>query len=69
MRKLHLTRKSANGVYRLTLDQYSENIQWQQKTSFPGLGSGFHTIHISVLGEKQSASSGTYIDVDAFKVY
>lgn len=58
-----------DGVYRLTLDQYSENIQWQQKTSFPGLGSGVHTIHISVLGEKQSASSGTYIDVDAFKVY
>ncbi|MFN8007377.1 MAG: fibronectin type III domain-containing protein [Terriglobia bacterium] len=40
----------------------------QQTTTYPSLGSGIHTIHVEVTGTKNASSTGTLIDIDAFKV-
>jgi len=57
-----------DGVDKGTIDLYSGPSQFQQGTTYSGLGSTIHTIHIAATGQKNGASNGYYIDVDAFKV-
>jgi len=53
---------------RTAIDQYSESIEWQQRTVFSGLASGPHTIEVRVMKERNPRSSGYYVDVDALVV-
>lgn len=51
-----------------SIDEYSKEIEWQQRSVFGGLAPGPHTIEVRVGKEKNGASSGLYVDVDAFVV-
>jgi hypothetical protein len=50
------------------IDQYSESIEWQQRTVFSGLAPGPHTIEVRVLKERNPGSSDYYVDLDGFVV-
>jgi len=49
------------------LDLYAPKTQWQARSTFTA-PQGQHTIEIRVAGRKSAASSGTFVDVDAFIV-
>lgn len=49
------------------IDLYSATTQWQRSMSW-GLSLGYHTIFIGVSGQKNPASSDTYVDIDKFVV-
>jgi hypothetical protein len=49
------------------IDLYSATTQWQKSVSW-GLAPGYHTVFIGVSGQKNPASSDTYVDVDKFVV-
>lgn len=57
-----------DGVHKTTLDLYSPKSEWQSVTVFK-LGAGRHRAVITVLPDKNPASSGQFIDVDAFEVH
>ena len=57
-----------DGVDKGVLDLYSATLLLQQTTTYSGLGSGIHTIHIEVTGTKNPSSSDVMVDVDAFRV-
>lgn len=46
------------------VDQYSETTQWKTSQIFDNLQYGFHTINITVSGQKNPASRDYYVDVD-----
>ena len=50
------------------INQYSRATQWQTKQRFGGLSSGNHTVEVKVSGEKDPASGGLFVDLDAFDV-
>ena len=50
------------------LDLYAASPQWQASSMYSSLGSGVHTINISVSGAKNGASSDYYVDFDRFIV-
>ena len=50
-----------------TVDQYNATIQWQQTTTWSGLGGGSHTIVITSNKSKNAASSGYFTSHDAFQ--
>jgi hypothetical protein len=50
------------------INQYSRATQWQAKQRFGGLSSGNHTLEVRVSGEKDAASGGLFVDLDAFDV-
>ncbi|MFN8490136.1 MAG: hypothetical protein U0350_21290 [Caldilineaceae bacterium] len=53
-----------DGVDKGMLDLYASSAQFQQGTTYSGLGGGVHAIHISVpTNQKNAASSGYYIDI------
>jgi Matrixin len=56
-----------DGEFRENLDLYSSNSQWQQYKRY-NVGSGIHTIHLAVAGNKHVASFDYYIDLDKFVV-
>jgi hypothetical protein len=64
------------GIVEIAIDQkvrarvnlYSPQTQWQQQTSFTGLGPGPHTIELRVTDKKDPLSSGYFVDVDRFDV-
>lgn len=62
-----IAKVTIDGNFRQTIDLYSGTTAWQQTTRWD-LSFGTHTIHIAVTGDKNGASSGTYIDVDQFEV-
>jgi len=57
-----------DGVDKGIVDLYSASTQWQQSITYSGLGSGIHTIHISVAGQKNPSSTDYYVDVDKFVI-
>jgi hypothetical protein len=50
------------------VNEYSLATQWQSKQRFGGLNSGDHTLEVRVSGEKDPASGGLFVDLDAFDV-
>lgn len=48
-----------------TVDLYAPTIEWQASTEFGGLQPGRHTVEIRVLGSRNPASSGYFVDIDA----
>lgn len=50
------------------VNEYSAATQWQQKERFGGLSAGAHTMEVRVSGEKDPASGGLFVDLDAFEV-
>jgi hypothetical protein len=57
-----------DGKSRGVLDLYSRDIGWQSASAFGGLGPDVHMLEIRVLGVRNPASSGHFVDVDAFAV-
>jgi hypothetical protein len=58
-----------DGVNKGTVDLYAPAVHWQVAESYAGLTSGPHTIVVTVLGTKNTASVGTQAVVDAFVVF
>lgn len=56
-----------DGSPRPPIDLYDPSIIWQERTVFGGLKPGSHRAEIQVLGQRNAASSGTFIDIDALK--
>jgi hypothetical protein len=50
------------------IDQYGPGIDWQIAKSWSGFSPGIHDVLIRVLPEKDPASEGFYIDVDAINI-
>jgi hypothetical protein len=50
------------------INQYSPPTQWQEKQRFGGLSPGTHTLEVRVSGDKDPASGGLFVDLDAFEV-
>jgi len=50
------------------INQYSRATQWQTKQRFGGLSAGNHTLEVKVSGDKDPASGGLFVDLDAFDV-
>jgi uncharacterized membrane protein YgdD (TMEM256/DUF423 family) len=47
------------------IDLYDPSIVWQERTVFGGLKPGSHRAEIQVLGQRNAASSGSFVDIDA----
>ena len=56
-----------DGVDKGLIDLYSFSSAWKQVVTWSGLGSGVHTIHLAVSGQKHPDSTDYYIDVDMLK--
>lgn len=54
-----------DGSARATIDLYDPRMVWQARTVFGGLKPGPHHAEIQVLGRRNSASTGDFIDIDA----
>jgi hypothetical protein len=54
-----------DGTARATIDLYDPQIVWQARTVFGGLKPGPHRAEIQVIGRRNPASSGDFIDIDA----
>jgi hypothetical protein len=54
-----------DGTPRRQIDLYDPSIVWQQRTIFGGLKPGPHRAEIQVLGQRNAASSGAFVDIDA----
>nr|MBA3570267.1 hypothetical protein [Pyrinomonadaceae bacterium] len=50
------------------IDLYSPTLQWQQSTTFDGLGWNIHTINISVTGQKGTSATDSFVDVDKLTI-
>jgi len=57
-----------DGGSAVRINQYSGPTQWQEKQRFGGLSPGAHTLEVRVSGDKDPASSGLFVDLDAFEV-
>ena len=57
-----------DGKVRRIIDLFSRRTRWQAVTAFGGLGPGDHELEVRVLTEKNPASSGRFVDLDAFVV-
>jgi len=54
-----------DGTPRRQIDLYDPSIVWQQRTIFGGLKPDPHRAEIQVLGQRNAASSGAFVDIDA----
>lgn len=63
--KVRLDGKPPTGIL---VDLYSPSPQWQVVLQKIGSTSGTHTLSIEVSGQKNSSSTGYFIDIDAFEV-
>ena len=54
-----------DGIPVRRIDLYDPSIVWQERTVFGGLKPGSHRAEIQVLGQRNTASSGSFVDVDA----
>jgi glucosylceramidase len=60
---------SVDGIVVKTVDLYASTTQFRKAVfSKSNLPSGDHTIMVQILGTKNSASSDTRVDIDAFGV-
>jgi hypothetical protein len=59
---------SIDGVARARIDMYSRQTRWRAHRLFEGLGAGPHLFEVRVRNEKNPASSGTFVDLDAVVV-
>jgi hypothetical protein len=50
------------------ISQYSAATKWQEKQRFGGLSAGAHTLEVRVSGDKDPASGGLFVDLDAVDV-
>ena len=57
-----------DGGAAVRIDQYSASTLWQEKQRFGGLSPGSHTMEVRVSGDKNPASGGLFVDLDAFEV-
>jgi hypothetical protein len=57
-----------DGALKSRLNLYSADTVWQASAEFDRLAAGTHTLEILVTGEKDSRSSGRYVDLDALVV-
>ncbi|MFN8007242.1 MAG: fibronectin type III domain-containing protein [Terriglobia bacterium] len=57
-----------DGIDKGTIDLFSSTLLLQQTATYPSLGTGIHTIHVEVTGTKNASSTGTLVDIDAFKI-
>jgi hypothetical protein len=57
-----------DGKWKGNVDQYSREVMWQQAAVFADLGGGVHELIVRVLPQKNPASSGYFVDADAFVV-
>jgi len=57
-----------DGGAAVRINQYSGPTQWQEKQRFAGLSPGAHTMEVRVSGDKDPASGGLFVDLDAFEV-
>lgn len=53
---------------RAEIDEYSPEIEWQQRTAFSDLEPGPHTIEIRVTARKSAGSADVYVDLDELVV-
>jgi hypothetical protein len=53
-----------DGTEAAVLDLYARETAWQQRQTFQARGPGPHLLRVEVLPEKNSASTGTTVDVD-----
>ncbi len=60
---------SIDGVSKGTVDLYTAGVHWQVVEAYAGLASGSHTILVTVLGTKNTSSTGTSALIDAFIVH
>jgi hypothetical protein len=61
-------RVSIDGVTKCTCDLYAKPIAWNREFIFSRLGSGPHTITITVTGTRNAKAKGTFVAVDGFRV-
>ncbi|MBI4769830.1 MAG: hypothetical protein HY784_05290, partial [Chloroflexi bacterium] len=61
-------RVTIDGTNMGTLDLYSPTPEYQHPVTYSGLPNARHTIVVTVLGQKNPASSGFEVRVDAFRV-
>jgi hypothetical protein len=54
-----------DGIERGVIDLYDPGIVWQASTVFDGLNPGRHTAEIRVVGRRNPASTGYFVDIDA----
>ena len=57
-----------DGVDQGTVDLYSPATHWQTAKSYSASGPGQHTLTIQVLAQKNTASTGKAVNIDAFTV-
>jgi serine protease len=57
-----------DGVDQGTVDLYSPATHWQTAKSYTASGPGQHTLTIQVLAQKNTASTGKAVNIDAFTV-
>ena len=57
-----------DGSPAVRINEYSAPTLWQEKQRFGGLSPGAHTLEVRVSGDKDPASSGLFVDLDAFEV-
>jgi len=50
------------------INEYSAATKWQEKERFGGLNPGAHTLEVRVSGDKDPASGGLFVDLDAVDV-
>jgi plastocyanin len=60
---------SIDGVGKGTVDLFAASMQWQVVQTYSGLGSGSHTMVVTVLHTKNPSSTGTHVVVDAYVVH
>jgi hypothetical protein len=58
-----------DGVDKGIVDLYASTQHWSVARSYTGLSSGSHTIKVTALGTKNTASTSTKVIVDAFTVH
>jgi hypothetical protein len=59
---------SIDGVESARIDMYSQRTQFRAHRLFEGLGAGPHVFEVRVHNEKNPASAGTFVDLDAVVV-
>jgi len=57
-----------DGVYQGLVDLYSASVNYKVPLEKRGLAPGTHTVDIEVSGQKNPASTGRAIDIDAFEI-
>ncbi len=58
-----------DGAGRGSFDLYAPAAQWRQRVRFDGLGAGRHRVTIRAAGRARAYATGTFIDVDAIRVW